>query len=267
MKNSDSWRWAPIAAVAIAAVLVAGGCSPSGDDAGVPEQSAADSRVEGPPAPAVESARSVDGETVRGSADYDYDVASSVVEAAQAARTVVAGTVVSWTEGRAVRDGDDQRLSAVLEVLIDQAFATEEPVETIFVEVQRRGVLVDEAGNVLELDEGASYDERSVSDLENAVPIGTRVLVLAVDAPSDEEIAATGGGQQVVTSWSAPRDGAELVSPLPQGLLFEDADGTYVSGVADQADVEHGQWPAAQQARGTGALFEQLLAELSTELE
>jgi hypothetical protein len=268
MTHSERRRRRPAVVVAITAALLAGACSASDGGTGPTTLRPTAPLAAGSPAPVRAPASHVDGAIVRGHAGSDYDVASSVVEVAQDAQAVIVGTVASWADGRVVRDGDDRRTSAAMEVVVAQSFTARGAAQTVFVEVQRGGVLVDDAGAAIELDDGASYDERSLADLERAVPVGTRVLVLAVEAPSDAEIAATGGGGKVSTSWSPPRAGAALLSPLPQGLLFEDADGTYVSGVADQSDVEHGQWPAAQpRTLGEGGPFEQLLAQLSTEFD
>ncbi|WP_235734480.1 hypothetical protein [Nocardioides alcanivorans] len=86
------------------------------------------------------------------------------------------------------------------------------------------------------------------------------MLILGVAAPSDDEIDAV-GGNVVVRSWSSPRPGTTLLSGVPQGLFFEDSDGSYVSGVVDQRDVEMGDWPAAEGKKGDS--FQRLVDELA----
>lgn len=202
----------------------------------------------------------IDGDTIRGDVDYDYDIASSVTEAAEQATIVVAGTVTSWSDGRLVRDGDELLKHAVLEVQILDGFAAAAAADTVFLEVSRGGTLVDDTGAELKLEPGARYVQRSIDELQQAAPVGARVLVLGIPAPSDDQIDGN-GDNHVLRSWKSPIASATLWAPIPQGLLFENSDGGYVSAVADQHDVEHGQWPAAKAANHT---FETLLDELET---
>ncbi len=201
----------------------------------------------------------VDGEVIRGGTDYDYDVASSVAGAARNAEVAAVGTVASWSEGRLVRDGDELIKHAILEMKVTSTFASSNPVDTIFIEIQRGGTLVDDHGREVQLSDGSRYNERSVSDLRTAAPVGTRLILLGLAAPSEDKISG-----EVVRRSKAAKAGAAIFSPIPQGLLFEDAEGRYVSGVADQADVEIEQWPAAAE-NSSADLFQQLVDQLSEE--
>lgn len=254
----------PMIGLAIATLLLAGGCNqaPSiAPNASTGENAAnlpsRDSKAVEPLLPAV------NGEMIRGTVDYDYDVGSSISHVANRAEDAVLGTVVSWEDGRAIQEGDDLSRSAVLGIQVEETFLPGSATKTVFVEVPRGGVLVDKEGKHLKLEAGAKYSERSISDLEKAAPIGTRVLALTIRAPSDDE-AAPESGQKIVKGWTPPFKGAELMSPLPQGLLFEDSDGTYVSGVADQADVEFGDWTASKGSKTMTAAspFDGLISQL-----
>ncbi|MDT0202877.1 hypothetical protein [Nocardioides sp. AE5] len=253
---------ATMVAVAVGVLFVISGCSGSGENtpAGAPSAPSETLSSVG----SESDLPSVDGEIVRGEAHADYDVAASVVGAAEPATVVVIGRVKSWAEGRIIHDGDSALKSAVLEVEVETSLVPR-TVESAFVEIDRGGTLIDEEGNEVELHDGATYVQRSVEELRQAVPVGTRVVVLGVAAPTDEEIAST-GGQQVIEAWVPPHGDDQLVSPVQQGLLFEDADGSYVSGVADQEDVEFGDWPAAGErgdAGGSDGYFDQLVDELT----
>jgi len=213
----------------------------------------ADKQVEGPSTPA-----GIDGATLRGWNDYDYDVQSSIAAVARTAETVVAGEIASWADGRLAGSEDTLDKYAVLEVAVDQTFVADADPNLVFVEVSRGHAALDEDGNELE-----NSVQASVRELEAAAPVGTRVIVLGQPAPSDEDLGDQ-PGNELLTGWEPPSDTAQLLSPVPQGLLFEDRNGRYVSGVADQHDVEFGDWPAT---KGRADGFEQLIAELTASLQ
>lgn len=200
----------------------------------------------------------VDGDALRGSAQYDYDIAISLTEAAGKADVVAVGRVTGWSDGRLVHDGDEALKHAVLELHVDRAFAGTDD-ETLYVELSRGGTLINPDGSEQELRKGERYAQRSIDDLTHAAPIGVRVLVLGVESPSDAEVEAA-GGNTVVKTWTAPVSEATLLRGVPQGLFFEDQDGSYVSGVVEQADVELGSWPAARGEKADS--FQRLLDEL-----
>lgn len=134
--------------------------------------------------------------------------------------------MVSWSDGRQIRDGDELLKHAVLEMKVDQTFNGPREDGTIFIEIDRGGTLVDSAGRQLDLPEGSRFEERSVSDLREAAQSGARLIVLAEPALSDKEIEEQ-RGYHLDEPWTpASSNHAQLLSPIPQGLLFEDADTT-----------------------------------------
>ncbi|MGJ9411096.1 hypothetical protein ACHAAC_00145 [Aeromicrobium sp. CF4.19] len=215
---------------------------------------------------------SVDGNVMRNGVSHDYDVASSASEVAQNVDLVVSGTVTSWSDGRATREDDLLSRTAILEIAVNEAQGEGSPgpgnaegdpePRSIFVEVARGDALVDENGDDLPDPDGYST-QLSVDDLAEAAPVGARVLFMGDPALTDQEIAERWGG--VVTQpWQPPVEEAELNRPLLQGLLFEDADGSYVSALAEQTDVQGRGWPDREEsgARASENEYEQLLAEL-----
>lgn len=199
----------------------------------------------------------VDAAVVRGSADYDYEPFASITSASEVAEAGTVGEVVSWSEGRALSDGDEVDYSAVLKVRIVDALKPDGlSGEIMYVEVRRGGeVMVD--GKPFR-HEGARAAYRTIEDLDKAVPAGTRVIVLGLIAPSDKTLETESVTGHVVHSGAGLPAGAALVSPYPQGLLFETASGGFASGYAD-GETEWGWLPdITPPDRGFATLVQQV---------
>lgn len=212
-----------VLALAVLLLALVFACS---NDVPLPAESRATARPAETPRPAV------DVSVVRcGSGSFDYEMFSSVTEAARSVDTVVSGTVEGWEPGREVQQDDELAKFAVLEIKVEAATGDHKVGESAFVEVSLGSTLFDESGAEIIPLEGTKCTRTTVAELQDAVPAGARVLVLA----------------------EAAEGGDSLLAPVPQGLLLEEADGGFGSGVADQADVEFGDWPDK---------FEKLLSEL-----
>lgn len=174
----------------------------------------------------------VDAAVVRGSADYDYEPFASITSAAAQAEVGVVGEVVSWSDGRTLIDGDEFDYSAVLKVRVVDTVTSGVPAGGFaYVEVRRGGeVFVD--GKPFR-HEGARAAYRTVAELSTAVPAGSRVIVLGLAAPSADTLEKESATGEVVNASAGLPEGASLVSPYPQGLLFETASGGFASGYAD----------------------------------
>lgn len=199
------------------------------------------------------AASEVDGETLRGDVEYDYDVQSSMLGVVKASETAVTGRITSWAEGRQIQCGDMLEKRAVVEVATDTILAgTGSPV-SVFVEVRRGAVVVDADGVEVPLEKGTSYIDPFLQEMEAAAPVGTRVIVAAVAAASASEYEKY--SCKVVDQGATSAE--QLLGPVPQGFILEDGDGNHVSGVADQHDVEWGDWPRGENT------FQQILDQLA----
>lgn len=169
---------------------------------------------------------------VRGSAHYDYEPFSSIVSAARAAEAGAVGEVVSWSNGRTLTDGDDVDYSAVLKIRVTDPV---QPVgisdDFLYVEVRRGGEILVDGKPFRHAGAPAAY--RTIAELSRAVPTGTRVIVLGLIAPSDHTLETESVTGKVSNSGAGLPSGATLVSPFPQGLIFETAEGGFASGYAD----------------------------------
>ncbi|CAN7441429.1 hypothetical protein LJR045_002892 [Microbacterium sp. LjRoot45] len=221
---------------ALALTIAMGGCA-------APEKASDPSTV----------ASEVDGETLRGDAEYDYDVHRSMLGVVKTSETAVTGRITSWAEGRQIQCGDMLDKRAVGEVATDTILAgTGKPV-SVFVEVRRGAVVVDADGVEVPLEKGTSYIDPSLQELEAAAPVGTRVIVAAVNATPASEYEKD--SCKVVNQGATSAE--QLLGPVPQGFILEDGDGNHVSGVADQHDVEWGDWPRGENT------FQQILDQLA----
>ena len=180
------------------------------------------------------AASEVDGETLRGDVEYDYDVQSSMLGVVKTSETAVTGRIASWAEGRRIRCGDMLRKRVVVEVATDTILAGSGVPASVFVEIW-------------------SYVDRSAQEMEAAAPVGTRVIVAAVAAASASEYEKY--SCKVVDQGAT--SAGQLLAPLPQGLILERADGNHVSGVAHQYDVLWGDWPRGENT------FQQILDQLA----
>lgn len=202
----------------------------------------------------------IDAAVIRGEQHLDYEMFPSVVAAAEHATTLVSGTVAAWHPGREIRDGNDLWKSAVIEITVKSSGGEQSAATKAYIEVSRGVNTVDKNGKEIDPPSGRTYMQTSLEELRHAIPVGTRVIALNTLAPSDAEHEQASTYISVVKRWDPPSTGSSLLAPLPQGLLFEEADGGYASGVADQEDVEIDDWPAAHKNNSSG--FEQLLSQL-----
>lgn len=193
-------------------------------------------------------------EVVRGSTDYDYAGFANIAEGVDETTVSFAGHVVGWSEGRALQDETEVRLTATLRVRVTDSFGVPDSIQDteILVEVPRGGYVLDAQGEEFR-NPGASPAYRSIDDLRKAVPEGVRVIVLGDLAPSDEELEKATPGSRILDSGTRPSASAPLVAPYPQGLVLETESGDAASGLADGDPVVWG-WlresvPASQRFR------------------
>lgn len=203
----------------------------------------------------------VDAAVVRGTTAYDYEPFASITTAAHAAEWGAVGEVVGWSTGRTLEDGDVRDYSAVLKVRVRHAIAGSEnfPDGHAYVEVRRGGeVLVD--GKPFR-HKGAPAAFRTVGQLQKAVPTGTRVIVLGLAAPSDATMENESSTGQIIDGGDRPPAGTTLLSPYPQGLLFETNHGNFASGIADGEDTWG--WPSkgTDETERFAGLVEQVTAQ------
>jgi len=226
------------------------GCSDDGSTASSSsERAGAQNAAPGSAVPAA-SPSVVDASVVRGWAHYDYDPAPAVDALANEEPSVTVGEVAGWSDGRAVEESDGQGYAnishnAVLEVVVADSVKSvggQESGGRIFVEVPRGGeILIDG-----EPPEGTEPVLSSIEELNEAVPPGTRVIVIGSRALTDAALSAENGGTVL-----PPADGqtdATLLRPDVQGLIFEDETGAFESGLADE-EQEWGWLPPSVSPR------------------
>lgn len=216
-----------------------------------------------------EAARpTVDASVVRGGAQYDYEPTTNLPDLVDRTPVAVAGTVTEWAEGRSIIDGNDAERYAVLTLRVDTAAKTLTAVqeETIYVSVYRGTEALDDDGNPILL-EGAPSSVTSVGELRRAVPEGTRGIVLGSPTVSVEEQEYAPYVTVVDANAGVP-DGASLIDPWPQGLIFETSNGGFDGGIVD-ADELAGWSESAARDVGSDATrpedagsYENLLAQL-----
>jgi hypothetical protein len=161
----------------------------------------------------------------------------------------------------------------VLTVEVDEAAKVLNPSQetTVHVSVPRGVEDLDETGNPI-IHEGKRGTVCSMEELERAVPVGTRVIVLGSPTVSvaEQEYAPH---VTVESPDAGLPTGGTLVDPYPQGLIFETASGGFVSGAADDQDLAPWAANAATEA-GNGAnkgnspgSFNNLVDELGRSLQ
>lgn len=200
-------------------------------------------------------AHDVNGDTFRGDVEYDYDIQRSMLGVVEASETAVTGRIASWAEGRQLRCGEMLYKRAVVEITADTILAGTGNPTSVFVEVHRGTVVVDADGVEVPLEKGSSYIDHSVQEMEAAAPVGTRVIVAAVNATSASDYEKF--SCKIVDEGERSISAERLLGPIPQGFILEGADGNHVSGVADQYDVEWGDWPTGDDT------FQQILDHLA----
>ena len=202
----------------------------------------------------------VNAEIIRGSSHYDYPGFDDISDAVESANVGFAGVVVEWSEGRSLRDDTDVSLTAVLTIKVTDSFKVPSLLAggRIHVEVPRGGYVVDENGEEVR-HPGARPAYRGIGEISDAIPPGVRVIVLGDVAPSDDALAAATPGSKVLGAGAGHPQGTSLVSPYPQGLLFE----THTRGVASGMDhggpVDWGWMPQSSKVT-----FEDLLVQART---
>ncbi|WP_456698554.1 hypothetical protein [Aeromicrobium sp. P5_D10] len=194
----------------------------------------------------------------------DYDIQPSVRSVRDTTSYAIAGKVAAWHEGPMIDVNGYANMYAILELDSAQAFKAPAPhARPTFVRVELGTLPVDDDGNVVELEApDVQYTALSVDDVKKAIPRGTRVLLLAEEVMSDDPENPE-FNPKVLRDWMTS-DGSPLLEPHPQGLLVETAKGNYDSGVAETADVSHGQWPASPGYAGSisDGTFEALLRDV-----
>jgi len=198
----------------------------------------------------------VDAAVVRGGRMYDYAPARSLSALADRHPVAVLGEVVGWTDGRSVVETDgaftDTSLYGVLEVKVTETYSGEVSDGTVFVEVERGGqVRIEGKPPVPSIN-------KSLAELNEAVPAGARVIVVGAPAPTDSEHEAQNPAAVVEGVGEGLPAGATFLWPSVQGLLFEDEDGSFVSG--EGADKDQWGWlPADMPVQDE---FNELVTEL-----
>jgi hypothetical protein len=196
----------------------------------------------------------VDAAVVRGMTDYDYERVTSLAALARMAPSVTLGTVVGWTDGRSrvEKNGSgyvDTSLFAVLEIKVLNSYRALDGRggDRVYVEVPRGGeVRVDG-----KLPEGTKPVLATIDELNSAVPRGTRVIVVGRAAPTATELEKQTPGSTVHNVAAGHPQGTGLLRAHVQGLIFEDEQGNFVSGLADE-EKEWGWVPSAKSAAGGG---------------
>lgn len=234
-----------IAAAAMTLTLVMSGCGSSAEnEASAPEIQAA---------------------TLRGGASLDYTPQPSVRGVRDVVDYAVAGEVAAWHEGPLVTEGEGGSATdfAVLELGSTSVVKSKsKDVEPRFILVELGGYWVDEHDKIIEPNNGSSYTARTLADVKEAVPIGTRVLALGEEIgfadPDNPEYSA-----KILRDWK-PDKGSVLFATHPQGLLLETADGRYDSGRVPLSEVSSDQWPASPDYKGSteDGTFEALLRDV-----
>ncbi|MFV0433872.1 MAG: hypothetical protein ACK5LO_07840 [Leucobacter sp.] len=236
-----------LAAVTLVACSDSGEVLPPVTTAGHPNQNGAD----------------IDGEAVRNGVTYDYDVLQSVGEVAEVSPYVITGRVAAWHDGPVVYDQGDGTYYGVLEMEPEQVFIAPDGKthDRFYVAVLRGTMLADEDGEPIPLrDPEAEYTALSLEELTEAIPVGSKGIVLAEEI-SFEDPENTEYTGRLVQEWNPKASGSPLLIAHPQGLLFETEDGGFESASAEQSDVTGGEWPASD-AGGGG--FELLIKELES---
>jgi len=196
----------------------------------------------------------------------DYNVQPSVSAVAERAQFVVLGKVVAWHDGPVHDLGGMALTYAVMETETEQTFKAADGESSRRYTLVFTGALpVDEHGDFVPLEsEETRYTALSIDDVREAVPEGSRVIVLA----DEFEAEAGADGEaflQVLRDWTVP-GGGPLLYPHSQGLLFETSEGGYESGGrAEQEDISFEQWPTSKDYRGStqDGTFAALIADLS----
>lgn len=165
----------------------------------------------------------------------DYLLAGSPEKMADEAAVAVTGTVHGYSDGRVVTSVELPGVSnyedhfMVVRVKVDKVFKSKYPgiARGSFVYVSRqRGVqVVDMAGNPTS-PEGAQSSVMSIAEFESAIPVGTRVAVLAKPA-----VVEPVAGETWANEHAGYPNGAVLLEGMnPQMLVFEDANQKKTSG-------------------------------------
>ncbi|QIK74150.1 hypothetical protein [Nocardioides piscis] len=219
------------------------------------------SRVHAATADAAPGDAAVDAAVVRGRSEYDFPATASVSQAARRVSSVVVGEVVGWADGRSSVESDGSGYesflyNAVLTVKVSTSrSAGHRPGDLISVEVQRGGeVKVDGAAP-----EGTEPVVASIDELAAAVPVGTRVILLASPAPTAAELRQQTPGIEVRGDGTGTTPGTTLVRPHVQGLLFRDETGAFASGVADHEE----EWGWLPSGTPVDKGFGHLVAEIN----
>jgi hypothetical protein len=248
-----------LVATALAAI-VAVGASGCGNESGASES------AKTPPATAPiadEQRPQVDVSATRMTADYDYEPAPSVSDLAQSRASVVLGEVAGWSDGRVLLESDDPGFqdfsyTAVLTLEVTRSYRGDDKQgDVVYVEIPRGGeIRVD--GELP--DNGTEPVLSTIEDLTEAVPTGTRLLLLGGPARSGAELLADSPDSEVLQPGTGYPDGAPLLVPHVQGLLFENETGDFVSGLTDDEDERGWLPPGAAPSSG----FERLIQELDS---
>lgn len=178
----------------------------------------------------------VQASVIRGPVSIDYDRLPSVAAVRDKVDYAIAGTVTAWHPGPKVMHDDRGNEHAVLELAsTDVIKTTSAKAEPRFVLIRLGQYGVDAQGKIAD---GPKTSARTLDDVKKALPLGTRVIALG-NRTGFEEPGIPQYDPQLGLGWE-PSEGSVLISPYPQGLLLETADGGYDSGLVGPADVAFG---------------------------
>ncbi len=188
----------------------------------------------GGPEVAATRAGMVDAELLRAGSDGSFIVHPSADSLADYASTVVVGEISSWSDGAVLYNYDERDFTAVVSIKVEGALKGSKYVQNgfIYLRFHRGGEVIDEAGNPFR-NPGAPASVKSLAELREAAPPGTRVVVFADDGTYVDTVQREKPPEvRTIRPRAGVPDGAALLSPYPQGFLLND-DGQVASAIAD----------------------------------
>lgn len=203
---------------------------------------------------------SIDTSLLRGAAgEMDY-ASMAMPELVAATGTAVVGVVDRWAAGETWYEVPGAReKNAVLRIKVDKRFRQAPGVDDggMYVRLPRGGEAYDPETMKGDIDEGAESTVATVADLEAGMPVGTPVLLFAVEAGRPQ------GAGTVVDEYAGRPKGAALFVPYtPDAFVARGADGIARSGLGDDAALSRLLDGAG--ANKSQVSFDRLVTELNS---
>ncbi|WP_447643515.1 hypothetical protein [Nocardioides zeae] len=252
MKKIHGW------AATAAAALVLSGC-------GIEAGPTAETRTDDSSVSAAGSTRGeVDASFLRGTTTYDYAQSASLTDDIAVRDIAVSGTILSWSDGRSIRDESGVTRHAVLAVKVEQAakITDESQREVAYFEV----FLGSEGPTPEGRENDPAFRAPTAADFEHAAPVGTRII--AFGTPVDVEGTNYPESFKVENPHAGLPEGAGLFQISPQASLLETSNGGVDSMRVEPADLENWTTRAASLAGNEATTpqspgsFQNLLDEL-----